>query len=55
MLDVLNNKVELSNVHFAEHKLAIEDAKAMLENEGQIATIYNQKESLNFYYLFGEI
>lgn len=34
MLDVLNNKVELSNVHFAEHKLTIEDAKAMLENEG---------------------
>ncbi|MGO5390997.1 hypothetical protein [Lactobacillus amylovorus] len=31
-------KVELSNVHFAEHKLAIEDAKAMLENEGWIAT-----------------
>lgn len=38
MLDVLNNKVELSNVHFAEHKLTIEDAKAMLENEGWIAT-----------------
>ena len=38
MLDVLNNKVELSNVHFTEHKLTIEDAKAMLENEGWIAT-----------------
>ena len=38
MLDVLNNKVELSNVHFAEHKLAIEDAKDLLENNGWVAT-----------------
>ena len=38
MLDVLNNKVELSNVHFTEHKLTIEVARAMLEHEGRTAT-----------------
>lgn len=38
MLNVLKNKVDLNNIHFSTHKLAIEDAKKLFEQDGWIAT-----------------
>ena len=38
MLDVLEKQVKSNNIHFAEHKLTIKDAKNLLEQDGWIIT-----------------
>lgn len=38
MLDVLEKQVKSNNIHFAGHKLAIKDAKELLEQDGWIIT-----------------